>query len=152
MSALDNYLHFEFCGVENFHAWTNFTEAIVPAQLKVWQRRVPQGYYLLLHFFFCRCLKLIIIPLQVWIFYLLVSSKLDFNFIWKGLCLSALLDLLALEAEMFALLQRTNIVWAPDKTNFLWLLLQSDWTLTWRNKTFKDKKINYIFVSIQCLA
>uniref|UniRef100_A0A8C0BUH8 Uncharacterized protein n=1 Tax=Buteo japonicus TaxID=224669 RepID=A0A8C0BUH8_9AVES len=28
---------------------------------------------------------------------------------------------------MFALLQRTSIVWAPDKTNFLWLALQILW-------------------------
>lgn len=52
-------------------------------------------------------------------FYLLVLSKLDFNFIWKRLCLYAVLDLLALEAEMFALLQSSSIVWEPDKTNFL---------------------------------
>jgi len=64
----------EFCGVENFHAQTNFTEAIVLVQLKAWQRRVPQKYCLLLHFYFCQCLKLAIIPLQLWIFYQLVLS------------------------------------------------------------------------------
>lgn len=67
VSVLDSYLHFEFCGVENFHAQRNFTGVIVPVQLKVWQRRVPQKYCPLPHFYFCQCLKLVIIPLKAWI-------------------------------------------------------------------------------------
>lgn len=35
VSVLDSYLHFQFCGVKNLPAQTNFSEAIVLVQLKV---------------------------------------------------------------------------------------------------------------------
>lgn len=34
ISVLEIYLHFEFCGVRNLHAQTDYTEAIALVQLK----------------------------------------------------------------------------------------------------------------------
>lgn len=144
MSVLDSYLY--------FHAWMILTQAVVIVQLNVWQRGSTELLPFASFQLSSSMSKAFYHPFAR-ICYLLMFSKLDCNFIWKRLYLYGLLDLLALEVEMFSLLERTSTKWAQDKTNFLWLLLQSDWTLTWRKKTFKDKKVSYVlFSSTQCLA
>lgn len=96
VSILDSYLHFEFSGVKNFQAWTNFIQAKVSIANGVTKRGSTEVLPFASLQLSTSMTKVFIILLQVWICYLLVFFKYYFNFIWKRLCLYTLLDLLAL--------------------------------------------------------